>query len=74
VVVTVETEPETTLCLDVIDDGGAPMPRWRPNPRTARQGLANLAARARELGGSFHAGPAEGDRGTRVTWRVPLKS
>jgi signal transduction histidine kinase len=72
VVVTVETGPATTLTLDVLDDGGAPMPRWRPNPRTARQGLSNLAARARELGGSFHAGPADGDRGTRVSWRVPL--
>ncbi|MEY9892301.1 signal transduction histidine kinase [Catenulispora sp. MAP5-51] len=72
VVVTVETAPETTLTLDVLDDGGAPMPRWRPSPRTARQGLTNLAARARELGGSFHAGPAEDDWGTRVTWRVPL--
>jgi signal transduction histidine kinase len=73
VVVTVETGPATTLTLDVLDDGGRPMPRWRPNPRTARQGLSNLAARARELGGSFHAGPADGDQGTRVTWRVPLK-
>ena len=73
VVVTVEDGPGTTLTLDVVDDGGAPMPRWRPNPRTARQGLSNLAARARELGGSFHAGPGDDNRGTRVTWRVPLK-
>ncbi|MEY9927003.1 signal transduction histidine kinase [Catenulispora sp. GP43] len=78
VVVAVEAGPgdsatASTLTLDVLDDGGAPMPRWRPSPRTARQGLTNLAARARELGGSFHAGPADGDRGTRVTWRVPLK-
>jgi signal transduction histidine kinase len=72
VVVTVENGTATTLTLDVVDDGGAPMPRWRPNPRTARQGLSNLAARARELGGSFHAGPGDGDKGTRVTWRVPL--
>ena len=72
VVVTVEPGPATMLTLDVVDDGGRPMPRWRPNPRTARQGLSNLAARARELGGSFHAGPGDDDRGTRVTWRVPL--
>ena len=70
--VTVENGTSTTLTLDVVDDGGAPMPRWRPNLRTARQGLSNLAARARELGGSFHAGPGDGDTGTRVTWRVPL--
>jgi signal transduction histidine kinase len=72
VVVTVENGTATTRTLDVVDDGGAPMPRWRPNPRTARQGLSNLAARARELGGSFHAGPGDEDKGTRVTWRVPL--
>ena len=72
VVVTVEDGTATTLTLDVVDDGGAPMPRWRPNPRTGRQGLSNLAARARELGGSFHAGPGDGDKGSRVTWRVPL--
>ncbi len=72
VVVTVETGPATTLTLDVHDDGGAPMPAWEPNPRTAAQGLANLAARADELGGSFHAGPAEEAEGTRVVWRVPL--
>lgn len=72
VVVAVENGTSTTLTLDVVDDGGAPMPRWRPSPRTARQGLSNLAARARELGGSFHAGPGEDAKGTRVTWRVPL--
>ena len=71
VVVTVETEPTTTLTLDVHDDGAIPMPIWTPNPRTAPQGLANLAARARDLGGGFQAGPAD-DEGTRVVWRVPL--
>jgi signal transduction histidine kinase len=71
VVVTVETDPGPTLTLDVHDDGDVPMPPWSPNPRTAPQGLANLAARARELGGTFQAGPAD-DKGTRVLWRVPL--
>jgi len=71
--VRVETGPATTLTLDVHDDGAAPMPHWRPRSHTARQGLANLAARADDLGGEFHAGPAADAQGTRVVWRVPLK-
>lgn len=73
VVVTVEGEPATTLILDVTDDGGAPLPHWRTRPHIARQSLSTLAARARELGGSFHAGLGDDNRGSRVTWRVPLK-
>jgi signal transduction histidine kinase len=72
VVVTVETDPATILTLAVHDDGRAPMRPWRPNRRSAGQGLANLAARARDLGGDFQAGPAADAWGTRVIWRVPL--
>jgi signal transduction histidine kinase len=41
-------------------------------PETARRGgLANLADRARELGGTFRVDPAEGG-GTELEWCVPL--
>ena len=73
VVVTVETGPRTTLTLDVLDDGAVPMPPWTANPHASGQGLANLAARAGDLGGGFEAGPAANAKGTRVIWRVPLK-
>jgi signal transduction histidine kinase len=38
---------------------------------TRRSGLANLADRAAELGGTMHATAAEGG-GTELEWRVPL--
>jgi signal transduction histidine kinase len=37
-----------------------------------RSGLANLAERAKMLGGALHIGPAEGG-GTTLEWRVPLQ-
>ncbi|MFC8448657.1 GAF domain-containing protein [Kitasatospora sp. NPDC057223] len=53
------------LRLTVTDDGvGLP-------PGGPRSGLANLAERAKRLGGSFRAG-AGPDGGTRLLWRVPL--
>jgi two-component system, NarL family, sensor histidine kinase DevS len=39
---------------------------------TRRSGLANLADRARELGGSFQVGPADGS-GTDLLWQVPVE-
>ena len=36
-----------------------------------RSGLANLAARAEQLGGGLELGSQDG-RGTAVSWRVPL--
>jgi signal transduction histidine kinase len=36
-----------------------------------RSGLANLAERAGQLGGTLQVGPA-GDRGTELRWQVPL--
>ena len=37
-----------------------------------RSGLANLAARAAELGGTLMVGPGERGVGKRVEWTVPL--
>ena len=39
-------------------------------PDTHRSGLANMATRAKDLGGSFEAMGTEG--GTTAAWRVPL--
>ena len=61
--VTVEVGPE--LILRVRDDGTG-MART-----TRRSGLANMAARAAELGGSLAIDPAEGG-GTQLDWRVPV--
>jgi signal transduction histidine kinase len=50
--------------LEVRDNGiGIP-------PETHRSGLANMAARAKSLGGTFEAEP--GETGTTVVWRVPI--
>jgi len=38
---------------------------------TRRSGLANLAERAEQLGGTLKVGPADG-RGTELHWQVPL--
>jgi signal transduction histidine kinase len=38
----------------------------------ARGGLINMGERARDLGGTFEAGPGPGGSGTVVTWRVPI--
>jgi signal transduction histidine kinase len=63
--VSVEAGPELIL---TVRDNGVGM------PKTARRsGLGNLADRAGELGGTFHAAPAEGG-GTGLEWRVPLPS
>ena len=64
VIVTVEAEPDV-VCLTVTDDGKGLAPGGR------RSGLANLARRARDLGGSFDARPGD-DGGTVVEWRVPI--
>jgi signal transduction histidine kinase len=53
------------LVLRVRDDGSG-LPKT-----TRRSGLGNLADRAGELRGTFHADPAEGG-GTELEWRVPL--
>jgi len=52
-----------------VRDNGAGIP-----PGAARSGLANLAERARQLGGTLRTGPADAaaGAGTSLEWRVPL--
>jgi signal transduction histidine kinase len=61
--ITVTAEADDVELL--VRDNGVGMPA---DPQ--RSGLANMAVRARDLGGSFDARSA--DVGTVVTWRVPL--
>ena len=63
--VDVTVEAGTDLVLR-IRDNGVGLPKTQ-----RRSGLANLAERAGELGGTFRADPAEGG-GTELEWRVPL--
>lgn len=59
----------THLRLTVEDDGvGISLHPDR------RSGLANLDARARELGGTFRIAPADGGPGTVLTWTVPREA
>jgi len=53
------------LVLTVVDDGTG------IGPDSPRSGLANLARRATELGGSFEVRPGRAG-GTTVRWQVPL--
>lgn len=68
--VTVELRvADDMLTLDVLDDGiGIPAVRDR------NSGLANLGRRAQRWGGNLVVTPgsADGGRGTRLTWRIPL--
>ncbi len=50
----------------VVRDNGSGM-----QDSTRRSGLANLAERARQLGGTLHVGAADGG-GTELRWQVPL--
>jgi len=50
----------------VVSDDGVGM-----GGSTRRSGLANLAERAGQLGGTLQVGPA-GERGTELRWQVPL--
>ena len=53
------------LRIEITDDGVGTAGAAR------RSGLANLAARAEQLGGTFEVGAADGG-GTRLVWEVPL--
>jgi hypothetical protein len=57
----------TSVELTVADDGIGPPEGGR------RSGLANLAARAHDLGGEFTVGQRAGG-GTLLTWRAPLRA
>jgi signal transduction histidine kinase len=63
----VTVEAGTNLVLVVRDNGVGLTATGR------RSGLANLAERAAELGGTLRAATAEGG-GTELEWRVPLRS
>jgi signal transduction histidine kinase len=59
--------PLGTVHVEVEDDGvGLPATRDR------RSGTGNLAARARQHGGTFSLGVAPGGQGTLLSWEVPL--
>jgi signal transduction histidine kinase len=61
--VTIEAGPDLVL---VVTDNGTGM-----TGSTRRSGLANLAERAVQLGGTVQFGPAD-DAGTELRWKVPL--
>ena len=63
--VTVEAGPDLVL---TVRDNGIGLTKT-----TRRSGLANLAERAAELGGSLRTAAAEGG-GTELEWRVPLRT
>jgi signal transduction histidine kinase len=64
--VTVTVSADSTLAVEVVDDGtGIP-------GTVARSGLANLAARARAVGGDARVAPRSVGPGTRLSWWVPL--
>jgi signal transduction histidine kinase len=64
-VVTLSADDEVEL---TITDDGRGMPGGRP---AGGQGIDNMAARARRLGGRMRLEDAEPE-GTRVVWRVPI--
>ncbi|GEM_PF-1890427 len=63
--VEVTVQAGSEIVLEVTDDGRG------MGSVTHRSGLANLERRAKMLGGRFEVS-ANGERGTRVEWRVPL--
>ncbi|MGE3619903.1 MAG: GAF domain-containing protein [Acidimicrobiia bacterium] len=62
----VEVLVDGEVLLRVVDDGVGPPVRPSPGGR----GLANMATRARRLGGTFALVPGE-QGGSRLEWRVP---
>lgn len=65
--VMVEVDPATVVLM-VTDDGVG----ISPTGPSRRSGVANLSARAQELGGSCLMERAAEHGGTRLVWRVPL--
>ena len=64
--VDVTVDCDSDLVLRVRDNGRG------LGTSTRRSGLANLAERARALGGTLQVGPADGG-GTDLEWRVPVR-
>ena len=67
--VRVRIDTERSMLALVVSDDGAGMPADQAH----RSGLANIAERARLLGGEISVDSTPG-RGTTVTWQVPLRS
>ncbi|MFI2078145.1 sensor histidine kinase [Streptomyces triculaminicus] len=59
------------LHLEVHDDGRDPVRARTGNGYRDGYGLIGMAERAKLLGGTFHAGPAESGTGWKVTARLP---
>ena len=59
------------LCLTVADDGVGLGPA-RTGPGSGGRGLANMAARAADLGGTMNVTSGVDGRGVQVTWSVPI--
>lgn len=66
--VEISVEAGSELALRVTDDGIG------IGPHTRRSGLANLARRAAELGGTLRTGPADQTAvtGTSLDWQIPI--
>jgi signal transduction histidine kinase len=67
--VDISAEAGSELALRVTDNGTG------IGPQTRRSGLANMARRAEELGGTLYTGPADQAAGTGTTldWQVPIR-
>jgi signal transduction histidine kinase len=61
------TGPTGVVHIEVEDDG-----HGLPDQRDRRSGTGNLAARARQHGGTFSLGVAPGGTGTLLSWEIPL--
>nr|WP_090032983.1 GAF domain-containing protein [Cellulomonas marina] len=61
------TGPTGSVLVEVQDDGAG-----LPEHRDRRSGTGNLAARARQHGGTFTLGSAPTGRGALLTWQAPL--
>jgi signal transduction histidine kinase len=59
--------PTGSVLVEVEDDGAG-----LPAVRDRWSGTGNLAARARQHGGTFSLGAAPGGQGTLLSWEVPL--
>ncbi|MFI2752545.1 GAF domain-containing sensor histidine kinase [Cellulomonas sp. P22] len=61
------TGPSGTVTVEVEDDGAG-----LPTSRDRRSGTGNLAARARQHGGTFSLGVPPSGTGTLLSWSAPL--
>lgn len=71
--VSVMVRAEDGWCSVEVTDDGVGIAGADPSSAGGGLGLANLRARAAELGGEMAVEPA-GDAGTRLCWRVPISA